>query len=162
VTPEFVTVFEIGNRIPFLVLEFVISLVAVLVIVAALRGYSNSSEFERWVRIGIAGLAALVGFVVGPPGVTTFDRLLELDTRIDRGEAQVTTGTVTEFVPGRADGKRSESFVVNGHRFTYSEWIIEAGFNHTAGRGGPMREGLNVRITFVGDSIVKLELAQDP
>src|SRR5262245_32044716 len=43
-------------------------------------------------------------------------------------------------------GQAKESFVVNGRRFEYSDYTATAEFNHARSHGGPMREGIHVRI----------------
>ena len=51
-----------------------------------------------------------------------------------------------------------ESFTVSGVPFSYSDYIPEAGFNQTSAHGGPIHQGLPVRIWYVGKEIVKLEI----
>ena len=57
-------------------------------------------------------------------------------------------------------GHSLESFEVNGHRFAYSDYIVTAGFNNTQSHGGPIREGLQVRIVAVDGRIARLEVAR--
>jgi hypothetical protein len=79
------------------------------------------------------------------------------------GTAHVVEGDVEEFQPMPANGHGSERFVVDGLRFQYSDTVASAGFNGTSVDGGPIRDGLHVRIHFVdlasGPTITKLELA---
>jgi hypothetical protein len=44
---------------------------------------------------------------------------------------------------------------------SYSDYVVTAGFNNTASHGGPIRQDLPVRISYVGNSIVKLEIRSD-
>ena len=83
-----------------------------------------------------------------------------LHDAVDRKEYRVVEGRVTEFVPMPYQGHANESFVVSGHRFSYSDYDLTKGFNWTQSHGGPIRENLQVRITYVDDSIVKLEIAK--
>ncbi len=76
------------------------------------------------------------------------------------GRYSVVEGPVTEFVPMPYEGHARESFTVNGHRFSYSDYVMTAGFRNTASRGGPIREGLYVRISYSGNLILRLEVAQ--
>jgi len=55
-------------------------------------------------------------------------------------------------------GHAMESFTVSGVPFSYSDYIPKAGFNQTSSHGGPIHEGLPVRIWYVGNEIVKLEI----
>jgi hypothetical protein len=57
-------------------------------------------------------------------------------------------------------GHSEESFTVEGHRFSYSDYIVTSGFHNTASHGGPIREGLHVRVTYSGNLILRLEVAQ--
>ena len=72
----------------------------------------------------------------------------------------VVEGVVTEFVPGRTDGHPAESFVVNGHRYEYSPYIVTSGFSQIQPLGGPIHEGLLVRIADVDGTIARLEVAR--
>ena len=71
----------------------------------------------------------------------------------------VVEGTVTQFVPAPFESHAQESFVVNGHRFAYSEHDETTGFHQTQAQGGPVREGQRVRIAYSGRDILKLEIA---
>lgn len=76
------------------------------------------------------------------------------------GSARVVEGVVTDFKPMPATGHAMESFCVSGVCFHYSDYVITAGFNQTSSHGGPIRNGLSVRVTYVGDTIVRLEVAK--
>ena len=56
-------------------------------------------------------------------------------------------------------GHAMEHFCVRQACFEYSDFVITAGFNNTASYGGPIRDGLPVRVTYVGNAIAKLEVA---
>jgi hypothetical protein len=76
------------------------------------------------------------------------------------GKVGVVEGAVSNFKPGTNErGSAYESFCVKGACFTYSDYEESAGFNTMTINGGPIREGLPVRVTFVGNTIVKLEVA---
>ena len=105
-------------------------------------------------RVFMAAWTALVCLVVGG----------ELWSRLGPGwtaEARVVEGVVQDFVPASPDGPKIESFVVAGIRFQYADWAERRGFHQTSASGGPIREGLQVRIRYVGPSedptIVRLE-----
>jgi hypothetical protein len=76
------------------------------------------------------------------------------------GRYSVVEGPVTDFVPMPYEGHSQESFTVNGHRFSYSDYSMTAGFRNAASHGGPIREGLYVRISYSGNLILRLEVAQ--
>jgi hypothetical protein len=76
------------------------------------------------------------------------------------GRALVAEGRVAEFKPMPFTGHSMESFCVAATCFRYSDYVITAGFNNTSSHGGPIREGLPVRLTYVGNTILKLEVAE--
>ena len=83
--------------------------------------------------------------------------------RLRTGAVQVVEGTVQEFVPMPYISNQPESFVVGGVRFSYSDFdLSQCGFRNTASHGGPVRPGLHVRITYSGNSILRLEVALPP
>ncbi len=94
--------------------------------------------------------------------LTTFIRTFaDYQTAVDTmrsNRAQVIEGVVTQFVPMPYTGHAMESFVVQGVKFCYSDYVITAGFNNTTSRGGPIREGLPVRIWHLGGEILRLDV----
>ena len=56
--------------------------------------------------------------------------------------------------------QKAETFVVNGRRFTYYGYVVSAGFHQMRSQGGPIREGLRVRIAYSGADILRLEIGQ--
>ena len=86
--------------------------------------------------------------------------------RLAEGRALVVEGVVEGFQPMRT-GHDTEHFTVRGVRFSYSNFIYGQGFNQTTWAGGPMREGLRVRIHYTlrpcgggCADIQKLEIAE--
>ena len=73
---------------------------------------------------------------------------------------KVVEGTVTDFKPMPVTGHAMEKFCVSGACFAYSDYVVTGGFNNTSSHGGPIREGLQVRVTYVDNAIVKLEMAE--
>ena len=47
---------------------------------------------------------------------------------------------------------------MNGVSFNYSDYGVTAGFNNSASHGEPIREGLYVRIWYLGNDILKLQV----
>ena len=93
-------------------------------------------------------------------GTLNYSHFANLRNAARNGEAEVVEGEVKEFVPMPYQGHADETFVVDGRHFSYSDYDETKGFNQTRSHGGPMREGLHVRITHVDGSIVKLEIAR--
>ena len=101
---------------------------------------------------------SLLVAAVGLPGTLWEYHRATSDLR--GGRYLVMEGPVTDFVPMPCEGHAQESFTVNGHRFSYSDYSMTAGFRNTASHGGPIREGLYVRISYSGNLILRLEVAQ--
>ena len=74
---------------------------------------------------------------------------------LHNAKAKVVEGRVDHYsqVP-----TKSESFDVNGVKFWYSDNVIIAGFNHTAFHGGPIRQGLPVKIWYSRGQILRLQI----
>lgn len=104
------------------------------------------------------GFAVLWTLLVSAQTYSTHRRLV---TTLAEGRADVVEGEVTDFVPMPAGGHGVERFCVEQRCFSYSDYHITGAFNQTASHGGPIRSGLHVRVTYVGDDIVRLEVAAD-
>jgi hypothetical protein len=80
-----------------------------------------------------------------------------------RDQAEVLEGRVTNFRPMPWSGHPMESFTVCGVTFSYSDFVETGAFNNATSHRGPIREGLWVRISHVGNAIARLEIARsDP
>jgi hypothetical protein len=69
------------------------------------------------------------------------------------GRVTISEGVVTDFRPMPAMGHTRESFIVGGRRFSYSDYVATPGFNNTRSHGGPIDNGLYVRVTHRGNTI---------
>lgn len=78
---------------------------------------------------------------------------------LNSASCSIAEGPVTNFIPMPYTGHSMESFTLNGHRFSYSDYVVTSGFHNTISHGGPIHEGLYVRITYSGNSILRLEIA---
>ena len=76
-----------------------------------------------------------------------------------KGDFKVIEGTVENFDPMPSSGHKRESFTVKGVRFEYSDFLITPGFNNATSLGGPIKENLPVRISYIGNTILKLEVS---
>lgn len=91
---------------------------------------------------------------------STYRQYLALLQARDSGSYSVAEGPVTDFQPVPPGGHAPERFCVQGHCFSYSDDVVTATFNRTRAHGGPIREGLPVRVTYVGCRIIRLEVAR--
>ena len=80
------------------------------------------------------------------------------------GDYTVVEGRVEHFVPMPYAGHAYERFEVEGILFEYSDFEVSPGFNNTSSHGGPIREGLPVRIAYTltrpNRTILKLEVGK--
>lgn len=136
---------------------FVAAGVAVMAACALLMLVSRSMRRwpALWVGLLIAGFVAAASLIVGQSWDASARRVLE------GGDFKVVEGEVRNFKPMPYGGRVYESFEVSGVPFRYSDYEVSAGFNNAASHGGPIREGLRVRIAYVGNTILRLEVAAD-
>ena len=73
----------------------------------------------------------------------------------------VIEGIVENFDPMPWSGHKMESFTVHGVKFEYSDYRNTPGFNNATSKGGPIREGLPVKISYTGNTILKLEISKN-
>jgi hypothetical protein len=120
--------------------------------------FRRSPWMESWFPALFVGFA--IFWTLGALALTASD-YFRLAAGLRHGRCEVVEGVVEQFDPMPYAGHKHESFVVAGHRFDYSDYEVVAGFNQTTSHGGPIREGLHVRIHSKGNEIAKLEVASD-
>lgn len=90
----------------------------------------------------------------------THHRYHYLAEAVRTGRVNIVAGPVRNFVPMPYGGHAYERFCVRRKCFQYSDFDDGGGgFNNTSSHGGPIREGLDVRVTYVDQTIVRLEVA---
>jgi len=90
---------------------------------------------------------------------STYREHWHLKNILEQNKASVVQGAVRDFIPMPKSEHSVESFVVSGHKFQYSDYVMSPGFNNAASLGGPIRKGLYVRVTYWEKDIVRLEVA---
>lgn len=81
-----------------------------------------------------------------------------LSQQLRAGGAEQIEGQVTDFF--EVTGGKNECISVSERRFCYSDWNSTPGFNRTRTLGGPISPGSQVRLWAIGQTIVRLEVAQ--
>lgn len=163
---EYVTVFDIAETgyrtwpVPALGLIFVaIGVVQVFFrdrLPSGWRG-KESTRFNRvfsWCWLVFACGWTLIVFV------STYSEYWSLSQAVKSGNVDVVEGLVSQFDPMPWEGHKMERFCVQNECFAYSNYWKTSGFNNATSHGGPIQEGLQVRVTFVRNAIVKLEVAK--
>jgi hypothetical protein len=105
--------------------------------------------------------AAVLFFFLGLVFVVSFGwrsyKLVRLRHLLESGRYEVVEGVVFDFRPMPPSGHAVEHFCVERKCFNYAE-NLTPGFNQTMLNGGPIHEGLTVRIRFTGNNILRLEI----
>lgn len=128
-----------------------------LVVGIAILWTRESHESVSWTWLGW-GLTTLSGLATGWLVWTMIGHSATLQA-LAANQLTITEGTVENYAFSMHDGHGFESFVVAGRRFYYSDFLTTGGYNTPASQGGLIREGLRVRITHVGNTIAKLDVA---
>ena len=118
----------------------------------------NARSFLKGIRLPAMTLVAFSLLLALVTFVGTFVDYWNCSHAFASDKALYVEGTVDNFVPMPRNGHGEESFTVNGVDFSYSDFHIQAGFNTTTFKSGPIHQGLPVRIWYVGKEIVKLEI----
>jgi hypothetical protein len=107
-----------------------------------------------WIFLGFGLVWTLATFAL------TLSDYISARNALASGEASVIERVVRGFRPMPYAGHAEESFTVSGKRFSYSDFNVTAGFNNTRSHGGPIDNGVHVRITHRGNTILRLEIAR--
>ena len=136
-----------------------LALTAIVIVTLLLFRFTTNQGAKTMLRVIL-----LVGALIGLVGM-----LIIVGNYVDnsiaylRGHYSTIEGTVDDFSPLPAQqGDYSESFSVNGKSFSYSDFLAGQGcFNHSSTYGGPVRQGVYVRIAYKDNCILRLDIATD-
>jgi hypothetical protein len=128
-------------------------------VIAWLGGSKKSWRERRLFGYGMIGFACLWSGVMFS---STFSEYVRVRSAYRRSQFKVVEGRVTDFRPMPYEGHQDECFSVQSQTFCYSDYEVTAGFNNSASHGGPIRDGLPVRVSYVGNTIVRLEVSNPP
>lgn len=107
-----------------------------------------------WLILIFASLWAAINFA------KTYAQYATVEGSLEGGKYSVVEGPITNFIPMPYRGHSEESFTVKGQCFSYSDYVVTLGFHNSASHGGPLREGLYARVTYIGNTILRLEIEQ--
>lgn len=154
-------VYDAGAHFPFewvLLIPFAMFAIGLGVSIHLHRqnGTSRSDGFRRgFIMIWTIGAGLLgIGLLID-----TNNRFVYYRDSLSSGRVRVVEGVVSHFDPEPPEGHHYESFDVLDQHFSYSQYVLNAGFNHSRGAGGPIRDGLQVRIAYLDGQILRLEIA---
>jgi hypothetical protein len=120
------------------------------------RGWS-----EKWAKRFASFWLVFSIFWTATALLSTGSKQASVREAYSSGNYKVIEGVVKNFDPMPASGHKMESFTVNGVKFEYSDSVVTPGFNNATSKGGPIHEGLPVKISHIGNTILKLEVAKN-
>lgn len=122
--------------------------------------WNMSPQYKAFVvRLFRLGAVVMIVFgVLSIVGIVRDDR--RCATPVDDPSVTVTTGVVTDFHPMPATGHASETFRVNTASFEFSGFETSCSFHQAAAFGGPLREGLPVRVFHKDGRILRLDVVR--
>ena len=142
------TVFDIGHQFPQY--WWLLGIPLVMFTAGFLMLGSKDSRHSRAFIYFFLAISGTVGIAFGG-GYR--DRIRAMREAITNGRYRTVEGTVADFVPADAGDHHPEHFAVvtPGGRveYSYSESGVTQGFNQSQHHGGPLRDGLRVRIANV-------------
>lgn len=136
--------------------------VIAIAIAAYVRRMKLASEQERpglYFALVVVAAVLLSGVSISIV-MYTWEEYDMLRAALKAGEFVTVEGRVDNFVPEGPDGHPTERFRVGDSSFSYSTSDFTSAFHQTAAQGGPIREGLSVRIADVNGAIARLEIAR--
>ena len=81
----------------------------------------------------------------------------ELRSALKNGQCTVIEGHVEHVMPLDSSGHGQEKFTIGGVTFSYAPYDLAPGFKQAIRSGGPIREGLALRVHAYNGRIAKLE-----
>jgi hypothetical protein len=133
-------------------------LAAVLVVLSAL--WVAVINWKRGLRLRTFGIGLTLLLILTVWFRYSYYHWIFFTQYLDSGPYQSVEGPVENYLATPGKVVNFEQFTVNGVRLGYGSLGMPKCFSHPAANGGPIREGLPVRITYHGNCIVKLEILQ--
>jgi hypothetical protein len=155
-----------------LAIGFTLAVLVAFVVGATFVAYAIRRGHHRRL-LSALGAASILLVLIGAVGVSLVSVWTVASTAASADEtaravdaSPVVEGVVENFHPMPSGGHDTERFDVSGVHFEYSHWGMTQGFNQDVTVGGPVRNGLYVRIHYVsfgtppGNVMVRLELRE--
>ena len=159
----YVTVYEVSS-VPFKDVAFLVPGIIITAIAAILVFWPALLEKlghrRKYGRIFSWCLFLFAVVLTISAGFAVVGRALSASQDLEDGNCNIVEGIVENFHPMPKEGHERERFEVSGVQFSYSDYVAGPGFNNTASHGGPIREGLQVRICHQSGNILRLEISE--
>lgn len=158
-TPDYAVVYNILSAPvgwQFCLVGFIPLAIGIVVIIGKRRfGWSEPHWLLPIFAVGFGLLWLTIACITIPQAV------FAARASYEKGNYRLVEGTVSDFVPMPYSGHQDECFTVKQERFCYSDFNLAPGFHQSASHGGPIHEGLQVRIGYRGGSILRLEIPRN-
>ena len=159
---DFIVVFDISDvgykALPFVAFGLLFVLLGVLMFVfpnaLPFRGPRLLKKPFKYLFLGFSVLWTTLAFS------STYKQYRLAKNAATEHHFKVVEGLVRDFKPMPYSGHSMERFCVEEACFEYSDYVVTSGFNNTASHGGPIRDGLPVRVSYIGNTIIRLEVAK--
>jgi hypothetical protein len=158
--PQYKTVFDILEHGSFGWLFPVIALMefALVVLAFTLIYKGRIPDFKSWRTLYFFMAFVLIFGLFA--SYTSSLRYTRFKTILMSNEASFVEGDITNFRPSPYFSKQPESFTVQNVTFSYHDNIETEGFNNRTSQGGPIHNGIHVRIWYLGNVILKLQIQE--
>ena len=120
------------------------------------RQIGPKARFQKMFMVVWTGFAVVWTISVYSGTHTEFVQLREA---LATNQFTVVEGLVTNFKPAPTGGHADEQVDVGEHHYSFSDYVVIAGYHRSRSHGGAMREGLRVRIADVNGQIARLDTA---
>jgi hypothetical protein len=156
---HYVTLFDISTKsfdwhfpaagVPFLVIG------AVLIWAGKRNKWTGIRRWNGYFFVGFSLLWTFITFRI------MFWDYSDLHRAYQNGNFSIVEGQVENLRPMPYRGHQEECFTVKDATFCYSDYEPTAGFNNTTSHGGPIQSGLPVRIAYIGNNILRIDVRED-
>jgi len=134
----------------------VVALVSVMLVFAMKLKQSGKGTSILRIRL-IQVVFILMWFLTIFAVYGNYSHYADLCQQVRAGSFTSAEGRITSFVPMSDSSRGTESFDVSDKHFHYSKYDLTKSYY-----GGSLREGLQVRIGYIGNDIVRVEVADTP
>ncbi|AFM14053.1 hypothetical protein Turpa_3416 [Turneriella parva DSM 21527] len=121
--------------------------------------FSIRIETPKNIRLFILVFSALIVITVALARVSEHNQLEQMRELLKSGSINVVEGPIENMRLMPYHGHALESITVQNRTFEYSEFHLAPGFRSTVARSGSiLRNGLNVRISYFQNYILRIEV----
>ena len=131
----------------------VLALIGLLLFII-IEGTSTRAALYKWGAL----VFCLGSLFIGASALRGYMHYREITSPATSPE--IVAGVVKQLHQAGQLGSQVERFQVDSQKFSYSGSSFEPGFHQTFAQGSPLRNGMLIRVHYVGDTIVKLELCK--